>query len=163
MTEQISKTGPEAIEFDLEQLQQLASLHCTDEEIAAFFNVCSKTIQRRKKTNPEFLAAIEKGRAKGKLSLRRAQVNLANAGNSTMQIWLGKTILKQQNTFIKINLTRYKTAYSKIEKVIAEAAKGNISLENAQILVSLLRTLKDEEMIEALKRLEIIQASLQSE
>ena len=41
--------------------------------------------------------AIERGRHKGRLSVRREQFKLLQAGNATMGIWLGKQLLGQRD------------------------------------------------------------------
>ena len=64
------KTGRPRKELDLKILQKLCELQCTDEELAAFFDVCINTVYDRKK-DPEFLEVYKKGKALGKLSLRR--------------------------------------------------------------------------------------------
>ena len=92
-----SKVGRPKAEFDLSEVEKLASYHCEDQEIAAFLGVSAKTIQRRKQDDPAFLSAIEKGRDKGKLSLRRWQFDAAKKGNITMLIWLGKQYLGQSD------------------------------------------------------------------
>lgn len=84
-------------EIDLEQLEKLCTLHPTDEEIAAHFNVCRETIVRKKK-DEQFLQAMQNGFAKGRLSLRRAQFIKATTDKDTsMMIWLGKQLLGQKD------------------------------------------------------------------
>jgi hypothetical protein len=80
--------------IDLKELEKLAMLQCTDEEIAAWFGVTTKTIQRRRQ-NPKFAEVIERGKSKGRISVRRMQMKLLEAGNATMGVWLGKNILGQ--------------------------------------------------------------------
>ncbi len=80
--------------IDLVELQKLCHLQCTDEEIAAWFNVATRTIERRRK-NPKFAAVMERGRAQGRISVRRMQMRLLEQGNATMGVWLGKQILGQ--------------------------------------------------------------------
>src|SRR5690242_20311702 len=80
--------------IDLVELEKLAHLQCTDEEIAAWFGVATKSIQRRRK-NPKFAAVMERGRAKGRISVRRMQMRLLEQGNATMGVWLGKQLLGQ--------------------------------------------------------------------
>lgn len=87
---------PEAV-IDPLQLEKLCTLQCTDEEIAAFFNVSTKTIQRRRSENQEFAETMERGKASGRISLRRAQYKAALGGNVTAQIWLGKQVLGQRD------------------------------------------------------------------
>ena len=80
-------------DIDLSELEKLASLHPTDVELASWFGVSEKTIERRKK-EPAFAEALERGRTKGKLNLRRAQMKMAET-HPVMAIWLGKVILNQ--------------------------------------------------------------------
>ncbi len=81
--------------IDLDILTNMCKIGSTDEEIAGVFGVNVKTIERRKKSK-KFREAMEHGRAIGKTSLRRSQWNLAEDGNPTMQIWLGKQMLGQK-------------------------------------------------------------------
>ena len=41
-------SGRKPIKIDLVELEKLCSLQCTDEEVADFFNVAVKTIERRR-------------------------------------------------------------------------------------------------------------------
>jgi precorrin-4 methylase len=83
-----------AASINLAELEKLAAMQCTDEEIAAWFNVSSRTIERRRKS-PVFAETIVRGKAKGRISLRRAQLKILEQGNATMGIWLGKQYLEQ--------------------------------------------------------------------
>jgi hypothetical protein len=60
----------------------------------AWFGVNVRTIERKRK-NPAFVETIERGRAKGKISLRRSQLKMVDQGNPAMAIWLGKQYLGQ--------------------------------------------------------------------
>jgi hypothetical protein len=75
--------------IDTEQLEKLAMIGCTTEEIAGFFEVSRDTIERR------YAAIIAKGRQNGKIRLRRLQLQIAEKGNAVMAIWLGKQMLGQ--------------------------------------------------------------------
>jgi hypothetical protein len=78
------------IEIDEVQLEKLAQLHCTNTEIAAFFNCSVDTITRR------YADLLDKGREAGKIALRRKQWQLAiEKGDRVMLIWLGKQYLGQ--------------------------------------------------------------------
>jgi len=83
--------------FDLKALRDLMKLHPTNEEVGAFFGCCSKTVERHYSNDEAFREAMDAGRAEGKTSLRRAQTELARAGNPTMLIWLGKQLLGQRD------------------------------------------------------------------
>ena len=87
-----SRTGRRARRIDLVELEKVCALQCTDEEIASFFEVSVRTIERRRK-NPAFAEAMERGRAKGRLSLRRSLWGLALKGNPAANIFLSKNLL----------------------------------------------------------------------
>ena len=40
---------------------------------------------------------MNRGRAKGRISVRRAQMKLVESGNATMSVWLGKQLLGQRD------------------------------------------------------------------
>jgi hypothetical protein len=88
--------GRRPVQIDLVELEKLCSLHCTDEDIAAFFGVSVRTIETRRK-NLEFKEAMNRGRAKGRISLRRSQMKLVEKGSAPMAIWLGKQWLHQRD------------------------------------------------------------------
>ena len=80
--------------IDLVELEKLCLLQCTDSEIAAWFGVTERTISRRRKIK-KFADVMERGKMKGKISVRRMQMKLLENGNATMGVWLGKNILGQ--------------------------------------------------------------------
>ena len=82
------KTGRPRIDIDLEQLEKLAEMQCTYDELAAWFDCDKGTLSKR------FSTEIAKGREKGKMSLRRKQWKLADT-SAAMAIFLGKNYLKQ--------------------------------------------------------------------
>jgi len=77
--------------IDPEQVEKLAAINCSYEEIAAVLGCGSRTLMRR------FGAAVQAGRAKGKMSLRRKQYDVAMNGSTSMLIWLGKQLLDQKD------------------------------------------------------------------
>ena len=80
--------------IDMAELERLSAMQCTDEEIAAWFKVTTRTIERRRK-NRVFAEVMDRGKAKGRISVRRMQMKLLEAGNATMGVWLGKNVLGQ--------------------------------------------------------------------
>lgn len=82
--------------IDVAQLEKLAAIHCTNEEIAAVLGCSSDTLTRR------FAEHIKKGKANGRASLRRQQWALAQNNNATMLIWLGKQLLGQTDKNVEI-------------------------------------------------------------
>src|SRR5579871_5971097 len=84
--------GRKPVHIDLLELEKLCSLNCTDEEIAAFFGVTTRTIENRRK-RPKFADAMRRGKAKGRIRVRRAQMKLSQSGNAAMGVWHGKHLL----------------------------------------------------------------------
>src|SRR5216110_2194593 len=93
---QRSGAGRRGLHIDLVQLEKLAALECTDQEIAAWFGVSQATIARRRRDSA-FAEVIERGRARGRISVRRAQMKLLASGNASMAIWLGRQLLGQRD------------------------------------------------------------------
>jgi hypothetical protein len=96
------RAGRKLIDIDPIELEKLYSLNCTDQEAASWFGVSVRTIEGRRKQRP-FGEVMERGKAKGKISIRRSQMRLVEAGNVTMAIWMGKQVLGQRDvTLIEI-------------------------------------------------------------
>src|ERR1039457_730808 len=91
-----SRRGRKPIRIDLRELENLAAFQCTHEEIAGGFGVSTRTSENRRR-KPEFAQVIERGRAMGCISVRRAQMKMLEGGNGTMGVWLGKQILGQRD------------------------------------------------------------------
>jgi transcriptional regulator with XRE-family HTH domain len=89
-------TGRPPVAVDAEKVELMAAMGCTVEEIAAELRISKRTLMRRQK-DPKFLESIERGKARGRATLRRLQWKSANAGNVTAQIWLGKQLLGQRD------------------------------------------------------------------
>src|SRR6266852_2886539 len=88
---------PEA-KIDVVELEKLYGMQCTDEEVAAYFGVSTRTIERRRKTK-RFREVMERGKAKGRVSVRRNLFRLANAGNVAAAIFLSKNLLGYKDYF----------------------------------------------------------------
>jgi hypothetical protein len=88
--------GRKPAKIDLIELEKLCSLQCTDEEMAAFFGVSTRTIENRRK-QPKLAETMNRGKAKGRISVRRGQMKLLESGNGTMGVWLGKQLLGQRD------------------------------------------------------------------
>lgn len=76
--------------IDAAQVEQLAAIDCSYEEMGAVLGCSPDTLQRR------FAAVIERGRANGRASLKRRQFKAAMDGDRTMLVWLGKIRLGQR-------------------------------------------------------------------
>lgn len=81
-------------EFGLETIEKLASVFCTDEEIASFMGVSIETLLKEANKDA-FLEYKKRGLEHGKATLRRKQFEVAMKGNCTMLIWLGRNYLNQ--------------------------------------------------------------------
>ena len=84
--------GRPKIEIDYATVEKLANIQCTQDEIASFIGVSTRTLQRDEK----FMELFNKGRDNGKMSLRRIQWKHAEK-SATMAIWLGKQYLGQKD------------------------------------------------------------------
>jgi hypothetical protein len=82
---------PEA-RIDLTELEKLCNMQCTDEEIAAFFGVNKRTIERRRKV-AKFRDIMDQAKAKGRVSVRRHLFRLAAKDNVAAAIFLAKNLL----------------------------------------------------------------------
>jgi len=78
--------------IDPVELEKLCTMQCTDEEVAAFFSVSTRTIERRR-LQPRFAEVMDRARAKGRVSVRRSLFRLANNGNIAAAIFLSKNLL----------------------------------------------------------------------
>ena len=77
--------------IDLAELEKLYGMQCTDEEVAAFFNVSPRTIERRLQIKP-FREAKDRSMAKGRISVRRNLFRQAGS-NIAAVIFLAKNLL----------------------------------------------------------------------
>jgi hypothetical protein len=75
------------------ELEKLSAMQCTDEEVAAFLHVTVRTIERRRQQQRAFAEAMERGRAKGRISVRRTLHAQAAQGNIAAAIFLAKNLL----------------------------------------------------------------------
>ncbi len=72
-----------------EEVAELSKLHCTNKEMADFYDVPLQTFV------DNFRDIITKSRVITKQRLRKAQLDLALNGDRTMLIWLGRNMLGQ--------------------------------------------------------------------
>lgn len=94
-----SGSGRKPINIDLAEVERLCALQCTDEELAAWFKVSLRTIERRKETSRAFAEAVARGKASGRVSLRRSLWALAVKGNPAANIFLAKNLLGYKDYF----------------------------------------------------------------
>ena len=92
------KGGRPQKQINQTEFEKLCALQCTENEICAWFDVSDKTLnswcKRTYKMGFSEVFAIK--RCKGKIALRRSQVQLA-AKSAAMAIFLGKQYLEQKD------------------------------------------------------------------
>ena len=102
-------------EINFVEFEKLCALQATQQEIADWFAIDTDTLDRRIKEHYEckFSEIFNQKRGRGKIALRRMQMQAAEKGNTTMLIWLGKQYLKQtdkneyhQTAKIEVNIDR---------------------------------------------------------
>ena len=90
--------GRKPVSIDLEEVEKLCALQCTDEDLAGFFGVNVRTIERRRRRNASLAAAMERGRAKGRISVRRWLYVQATQGKTPALIFLAKNLPGYRDT-----------------------------------------------------------------
>jgi DNA polymerase III alpha subunit (gram-positive type) len=88
--------GRKSKELDPQLFENLCSIFCTQAEICEIFGTTDKTLVAwvERHYGENFSEVYKKHAGKGKMSLRRAQLKMAQT-NPTMAIWLGKQFLNQ--------------------------------------------------------------------
>lgn len=82
------------IEIDLNEVERLAALGLTQEQIAASLGISARTLDNRKKESAEFADAIKAGQAQGISEIANALWQNAKGGNVTAQIFFLKARAK---------------------------------------------------------------------
>ena len=95
--DKIKKNGRPVKDIDFELIDNLCGIQCTGEEMASVLDIDYDTLNARikEKTGKTFSEYFKQKSGKGKVSLRRKQFTLAQGGDKTMLIWLGKQYLNQ--------------------------------------------------------------------
>ena len=93
------KVGRPKIKLDYVKIEKLATIRCTQEEIAYLLDVSVATLQR----DEEFCIIYKKGLANGKMSLRRNLYNLSEK-NAAAAIWLSKQFLGMSDRYEVTNI-----------------------------------------------------------
>lgn len=87
--------------IDQQQFENLCALQCTKEEICGWFDLTDKTLENwcNDTYGQHFSEVFAKKRGHGKISLRRAQFQLAQK-SASMAIFLGKNYLGQSDSVV---------------------------------------------------------------
>lgn len=80
------------VKIDVGELEKLATLQCTEDEMALYLGISVRTLQRRLQI-AKFHDVVASARAKGSISVRRHLFRLAAAGNIAAVIFLAKNVL----------------------------------------------------------------------
>lgn len=114
----MAQMGRPKIEINQDEFEKLCALMCTLTDIAGFFDCSEDTIERWcKRTYGETFAEIYKKKCvKGKISIRRNQMNLSKR-NASMAIWLGKNYLGQSDSEDGMSDAMEKTL-AEVEKIL---------------------------------------------
>lgn len=115
--------GRKLFDIDLDTVENAAAIGCTVDEIAAVIGCARQTFFNHINADPEFQAAIDRGRANGRATLRRLQWQSAKDGNVTAQIWLGKQMLAQRDRFPEDNTPPPDATVKPIAERIRDALK----------------------------------------
>ena len=86
---------PQKVVTDYAQIEKLAEIGCSDEEIAGVIGVGKRTFVRMKQRDENIVLALDRGKANLNVKLRRFQIEMARSGSVPMLIHLGKTVLGQ--------------------------------------------------------------------
>ena len=117
--------------IDINEVEALAQVHATYVDMAAHFGVHRNTIIKRVNDTETFYTladgssltfreVIDRGNARGRVSLRQAQFKMAIAGNATMQIWLGKQLLEQTDEHKITHAGKIESGSNARESIIAK-------------------------------------------
>ena len=124
------------------QFESLCAIQCTQEEICNVLDVTDKTLTRwcNEVYDLSFSEVYEQKRDIGRMSLRRNKFKLAEGGNTTMQIWLGKQVLKQSENPVMDNIKlkelelKIKEFELKEKLMLKQLEEGNNHSDVAQAL-----------------------------
>lgn len=97
--------GRKVIEIDIAEVERLAGLGLTQDEIALSLGVSLATITRRQRDNDDFDEAIKRGKAKANQEVANALFGKAAAGDMTAVIWWEKTRAGRSDKTVNQNMT----------------------------------------------------------
>jgi transcriptional regulator with XRE-family HTH domain len=119
------KRGRPFKQIDARQVELLAGVFCSNEEIASKLGCSSDTLTRN------YADALEKGRTEAKTGLRATQYRLAKT-NVAMAIWLGKQYLAQREPKIEIDVNKLDTDIDRELAKLAARGEAETSGETAE-------------------------------
>lgn len=123
--------GRKKLIIDWASFDKLAAINCTRDEISAFLGVSNDTLERacKREKKMSFAAYYDKKNADGRTSLRRKQFDLAQNGNVTMLVWLGKQRLDQTDKVVATNNTTVNAQVNVVDKETIRKANEELERE----------------------------------
>ena len=105
----VNRGGRPKKQINQSQFEAMCSIQATQEEICLVLGLSDKTLNRwcRQTDGTTFSEVFAQKRALGKISLRRAQFQLAQK-NANMAIWLGKQWLGQKDNIEPVDTVEHK-------------------------------------------------------
>jgi hypothetical protein len=83
--------GRKKIDIDIKEVERLAGLGLTQEEIALSLGISERTLYLNKAQNAEFADAIKRGQTRANTEVANVLYQEALKGNMTAVIWWDKT------------------------------------------------------------------------
>ena len=126
----MARTGRPRIEWDEKDhrtFEGLCAIQSTQREVCSVMNVTDKTLNGllRRYYKMTFSDCFKRFSANGIISLRRKQFEVANNGNVTMLIWLGKQYLGQSDkTEDTFNSSQIDKAHDDLVSAIKELSRA---------------------------------------
>lgn len=120
----MAKMGRPRKEIDKKQFESLCKMHCTEVEIASFFDCTIDTINNfcKREYKQTFSDVSNKYAQVGNISLRRTQFKLAER-STPMAIWLGKQYLGQKD--IQFTADIDEETIREVEEMVFSSAEDN--------------------------------------
>jgi predicted DNA-binding protein (UPF0251 family) len=126
--------GAPAVEFtaqQIEQIESMANIGCTQAEMAATLGISEDTLQRRLHDTSAVAEAVRRGDARLKRSLRRKKVEIAlrdgHHAQAKMLIWCSKTILGESDRRI-VKLETEKDALDTLRELFPDIPADDLAL-----------------------------------
>lgn len=113
-------------QIDQNMFEKLCGLQCTLAEIAGMFDCSEDTIERwcKRTYDAGFAETYKKHSAMGKISLRRAQLRLAEK-SAAMAIFLGKNYLGQSDHVV----IEDRSALDKLDEILKGTRENAVKLQ----------------------------------
>jgi hypothetical protein len=123
----VGRPKRELTDEEYNRLLEMIRIQCTQVEICRIYKMDEDTLNRIIADRGEaenFSELYKKNQDEGRASLRRMQWKLAESGNPTMLVWLGKQVLGQRDKQEITGVDGNPLQIERIERVILD---GNVA------------------------------------